>query len=245
MKKIYMILVAAFIALNVNAQVDVTFQVDLTEYLKTNKLTSVKIAGNFGAANAKAGSTAMVDWKPLEAPKFTNVGNVWSTKVTFPNASKGTELLFKFLNTGLTTNDGWGACGVEQECFDATTLPTPACTQGSGDFNRVLKIPTTATTICFKWGACAVCGKVNTQDLALDADVTIAPNPASGNAVLTIATEGVYNVDITTVTGQVVRNIQNVSGQAVIERDDLASGMYFVVIRNAAGKFQTQKLIFE
>ena len=242
MKKIYMILVAAFIALNVNAQVDVTFQVDLTEYLKTNKLATVKIAGAFGAANAKSGTTALVDWTPPSSPKFTNVGNnVWSTKITFPNASKGTELVFKYLNTA----DTWGACGVDQECFSAATLPTPACTQGSGDFNRVLKIPTTATTICFKWDACAACGKVNTQDLALDADVNIAPNPASGNAVLTIATEGVYNVDVTTVTGQVVRNIQNVTGQAVIERDNLAAGMYYVVIRNAAGKFQTQKLIFE
>lgn len=237
-----MILFAAFIALNVNAQVDVTFQVDMTDFLKVagNKLAGVGIAGNFAVANAKSGSTALVDWTPAAAPKFTNVGNVWSTKITFPNASKGTELLFKFIN-----GTAWGACGVDQECFSAATLPTPACTQGSGDFNRVLKIPTTATTICFKWDACAVCGKVNTQDLALDADVTIAPNPASGNAVLTIATEGVYNVDVTTVTGQVVRNIQNVTGQAVIERDNLAAGMYYVVIRNAAGKFQTQKLIFE
>jgi hypothetical protein len=243
MKKIYMILVAAFIALNVNAQVDVTFQVDMTDYLKVagNKLATIKIAGNFAAANAKAGAVAMVDWTPPATPKFTNVGNVWSTKITFPNASKGTELLFKFLNTA----DTWGACGVDQECFDATTLPTPACTQNAGDFNRVLKIPTAATTVCFKFNTCATCTKVNTQDLALDADVNIAPNPASGDALLTIATEGVYNVDVTTVTGQVVRNLQNVSGQAIIERDNLTSGMYFVVIRNAAGKFQTQKLIFE
>ncbi len=244
MKKIYMILFAAFIALNVNAQVDVTFQVDLTEYLKTNKLATVKIAGNFADANAKTGSTVIANWTPKDplTPKFTSVGNnVWSTKITFPNASKGTGLLFKFLNTPIE----WGECGIAQECFSAATLPTPACTQGTGDFNRVLKIPTAATTICFKWDACTACGKVNTQDLALDADVNIAPNPASGNAVLTIATEGVYNVDVTTVTGQVVRNIQNVTGQAVIERDNLAAGMYYVVIRNAAGKFQTQKLIFE
>ena len=246
MKKIYMILFAAFIALNVNAQVDVTFQVDMTDYLKVagNKLQTIKVAGTFGGTNAKSGTVALVDWTPPSTPKFavTATGkNIWSTKITFPNASKGTDLLFKFLNTA----DTWGACGIDQECFDATVANVDKCTQGTGDFNRLLKIPTANTTVCFKWNTCAACGSVNTQDLALDANVTVSPNPASESMLLTIATEGVYNVDVTTVTGQIVHSLQNVSGQAIIERNDLANGMYFLVIRNAAGKFQTQKVIFE
>ena len=241
-----MILFAAFIALNANAQVDVTFQVDMTDYLKVtgNKLQTIKVAGTFGGTNAKSGTVALVDWTPPSTPKFavTATGkNIWSTKITFPNASKGTDLFFKFLNTA----DTWGACGVDQECFDATVANVDKCTQNAGDFNRLLKIPTANTTVCFKWNTCAACGSVNTQDLALDADVTVSPNPATESMLLTIATEGVYNVDVTTVTGQIVHSLQNVSGQAVIERNDLANGMYFLVIRYAAGKFQTQKVIFE
>ncbi len=231
-------------ALNVNAQVDVTFQVDMTDYLKVvgNKLQTIKIAGTFGGTNAKSGTVALIDWNPPAAPKFTTPGkNIWTSKITFPNASKGTELLFKFLNTA----DTWGACGVDQECFDATVASVEKCTQGTGDFNRLLKIPTANTTVCFKWNTCAACTSVNTQDLALDADVTVSPNPATESMLLTIANEGVYNVDVTTVTGQIVHSLQNVSGQAIIERNNLANGMYFLVIRNAAGKFQTQKVIFE
>ena len=165
--------------------------------------------------------------------------NIYSTKITFPNSAKGADLLFKFLNTATT----WGGCGIEQECL-ATTAGT--CVDASnGDGNRKYKIPTAAATICFKWDACTACGKVGVDDLLLENNVTITPNPTSLDAVVSIEGNGVYTINVTNAVGQVVRTIQNVTNQAVIERDGLASGLHFVVIRNNEGKFQTKKLVIE
>jgi hypothetical protein len=58
-------------------------------------------------------------------------------------------------------------------------------------------------------------------------------------------TNEIFTVDVTSVTGQVVRTITNVTETAVIEKGNMTAGLYFVVIRNAAGKFSTQKLIIE
>jgi hypothetical protein len=243
MKKIYMFLLVAFLAVNASAQVDVTFQVDLTDYLKVagNKVSKVRVAGNFAAQVAKAGGVVMNDWDPPMSPAFTALANnVYSVKVTFPNAAKGADLLFKFLNTATT----WGACGIDQECMPITA---GTCMDASNaDGNRKLKIPTVATTICFKWDACTACGsKVGVNDSLLENDVTITPNPTSLNALVSIEGNDVYTINVTNAVGQVVRTIQNVSGQAIIEREGLSSGLHFVNIRNSEGKFQTKKLIIE
>lgn len=91
--------------------------------------------------------------------------------------------------------------------------------------------------------ACA--GTINTADVLLDAKVSVSPNPAMDAAVVTIQDNGVFNVELATSTGQVLSTLKNVTGQATIQRNNLAAGLYYVVIRNAEGKFQAQKLIFE
>jgi hypothetical protein len=84
-------------------------------------------------------------------------------------------------------------------------------------------------------------------DLKLDVKATLAPNPMEATTLLSInnTTNEIFTVDVTSVTGQVVRTITNVTDTAVIEKGNMTAGLYFVVIRNAAGKFSTQKLIVE
>jgi hypothetical protein len=238
MKKIYTLAIAVMAAFVMNAQVNVTFQVDLTDYLKIagNSLKTVKIAGTFGALNATSKGTALVDWAPPSSPVFTKVAgsaNTWQTVVTFPNPSKGQELLFKFMNTA----DTWGTCDVDQECF----VGMPYACNVAPDYNRVFKIPTTATVYGYKWNTCT--SITRTQELPLDAEVSITPNPAQDLAVLTIKGAGNYNVNVTTVAGQSVQSFDNVSSTVAIE--GLNAGLYFVTVRDAAGKSNTQKLIIE
>ena len=86
------------------------------------------------------------------------------------------------------------------------------------------------------------------QDLRSDVTVTTAPNPFKEFTYLTFSNpEGkVYSLNITNVTGQVVRSYSNITSSAVeIKRESLASGVYFAVLRNADGRFLTEKLIVE
>jgi hypothetical protein len=239
MKKIYTLVIAVMAAFVMNAQVNVTFQVDLTDYLKIagNTVKTVKIAGAFAGLNATAKGTAMADWKPEESPVFTKVAgtaNTWQAVVTFPNPSKGQELFYKYLNAAT-----WGACDVDQECF----VGMPYACNVAPDYNRVLKIPATAAVVGYKWNTCTSL-TVRTQELPLDAEVSITPNPAQDLAVLTIKGNGSnYNVNVTTVAGQSVQSFDNVSSSVAIE--GLNAGLYFVTVRDAAGKSSTQKLIIE
>ncbi len=240
MKKIYTLVIAVMAAFVMNAQVNVTFQVDMTDYLKIagNTLKTVKIAGAFLALNATSKGTAMGEWKPEESPVFTKVAgsaNTWQTVITFPNPSKGQDLVFKFLNTDAT----WGDCNIAQECMDAAST---ACSNQPKDDNRLIKIPTTAKIIGYKWGTCTSL-TVRTQELPLDAEVSITPNPAQDLALLAINGNGNYSVNVTTVAGQSVQSFDNVSSTLAIE--GLNAGLYFVTVRDAAGKSNTQKLIIE
>ncbi len=246
MKKFYFFTVALMATFMLNAQVNVTFQVDMTDYLKTAgySIRGVRIAGTFGTLGATSKGTAMSDWSPINSPAFTKVAgsaNTWEAKITFPNPAKGQELLFKFLNIASVVGAEWGDCDVDNECFEKKNAGP--CNQGLGDFNRVYKIPTAAAVYGYKWNTCT---SLTTRALDLDTDtqVSISPNPAADFSVVEI-TEGVgaYSIEVATVTGQSVQRFENITDKAIIE--GLDAGLYFVTIKNAEGKFQTQKLIIE
>lgn len=236
MKKIYIILgIAAAFATKSLAQVNVTFQVDLSGLT----VKTPKVAGTFGGLSATSKGVAIPDWDPTGSPVFTKVAgtaNTWQAVITFPNPSKGQELLFKFLNT----DNSWGACDVDQECFEGKAGD---CNQGSGDFNRVYKIPTSAAVYGYKFNTCT---KLVTRasDLALTDNINVYPNPS--NNFVNIEFEDLskkYNVELSTITGQTVKRFDNVDNRLTI--NDLESGIYFVKISDNEGKFQTQKLIIE
>ena len=115
MKKIYFFTLSMLCAFALHAQVQVTFQVDLTDYLAVagNTLKTVKIAGNFPVNNA----VNVPEWTPPGSPVFTDLGNnIWGTTISFAAAGVGKTLEFKFLNTA----DSWGDCNNQQECMPAS-----------------------------------------------------------------------------------------------------------------------------
>lgn len=84
------------------------------------------------------------------------------------------------------------------------------------------------------------------EDQLLNISTTVAPNPMEEFALLSInGAKEMYNVDITSVNGQVVRKYTNVSESLLIEKNDLSKGLYFIVIKNNENKFRTEKLIIE
>jgi Secretion system C-terminal sorting domain len=213
--------------------VSVTFAVDLTYYLDAgNTLETVKIAGNFGTNGA-----SLPDWSPPDAPVFTDMGDdIWSATIEFPAASAGQELEFKFLNTA----DSWGDCGLQQECMGEEDA---ACKAG-GD-NRLLVIPAENTDLCFTWETCLGCNVVATREF-IEIPMSIAPNPFSNQTIVSFNSELVNGqARLTSITGQVMK-IYAVNGpQLVIERDNLASGMYFLNVVTEDGMSAAQKLMVE
>ena len=215
--------------------VTVTFQVDLTYYLQTNTLETVKIAGNF----ADNGAIGVPNWAPPSGPAFTDMGNdVWSATIDFPVTSAGQELLYKFLNTA----DSWGDCGVQQECLPADA---GSCRQPGNDGNRIFTIPSADATVCFTWETCLGCNVVGTNEL-IELPMTLAPNPFSNKTVVTFNKSIVDGqVRLTSLTGQLVRTYRVNSPQLIIEKNGLTPGIYFLNVVTDAGTSVAQKLIVE
>ncbi len=215
--------------------VQVTFGVDMTYYLLDNPLTTVRIAGNF----ADIGAIGIPSWNPSNSPAFTHVGDdVWTTTIEFPISSAGQNLEFKFLNSP----DSWGDCHVHQECMDDEDA---ACKNPSND-NRLLVIPSSNEAICFTWESCLGCNVSGTEEAQSDVAMTVAPNPFSNRAVVTFK-NSVLNGKLTlsSVTGQVLRTYQVNGAQVVIEKDNLAPGVYFINVITESGISTAERLIVE
>ena len=144
---------------------------------------------------------------------------------------------------GLATGDV-----IAQYCFVLNQGPKDAANpwavkgddtkaDGTCDGDFFYTIPATGLPACL----------IGTNDLKLDVQATLSPNPMEQSTTLSInnTTNETFSVDVTSVTGQVVRTITNVTDNTTIEKGNLNAGLYFVVIRNAAGKFSTQKLIIQ
>jgi hypothetical protein len=236
MKKLYFLALGLlFLNLQASAQVEITFQVDLTNYLAAgNTLQTVKIAGNFGTN----GAIGVPDWTPPGGPAFTDLGNnVWSTTITFPATSVGNSLLYKFLNTA----DSWGACDVDQEC-----IVGGECTDGGNDGNRLLVIPGENTTLCYYFDECNVCGSTNTNETAAGNRVKIVPNPMSSTALVTFPKAMDRAVaTLSSATGQLVRSYTFSGTNLEIEKDGLQPGLYFLTIPSEAGRMAALKLVVQ
>lgn len=86
----------------------------------------------------------------------------------------------------------------------------------------------------------------STTDVELTNSLTVTPNPFSEKTVIsfTNANNQAYDITVTSITGQVVRQFQNVTGNAVeLERGNLQAGMYFVTFQAQNGKIATTKVV--
>ena len=86
------------------------------------------------------------------------------------------------------------------------------------------------------------------QDLRSEMSVRTAPNPFKDVTYITFdnAAGKTFSMSISDITGRVVRNINNITTDFVeIKRENLATGVYYAVLRDASGKFLTEKLVVQ
>jgi hypothetical protein len=245
MNKLYttFLSLAMLVGLSANAQVEVTFRVDVTNYKTTEaiKPEGIRIGGNFGDFGATtAGGNNLASWTPSDANSaMTQVGSsdIWEMVVIFDAAAAGSDLFYKFVNGDWGTNEGLAGsniaangCGVDD---------------GGGNINRKLVLPSANTTLTFCWDECeAVCNALSvTETPTAFEGIKVYPNPAKGMATVSFnALEaGNQTIEVVNAIGQrvILQNVENAAAgmfQYNLNLDGLSGGLYFVTVSNASGK---------
>jgi len=243
MKKMFTLLSALFIGAMATAQVTVTFQVDVTNYLASGVAldpTGIRVGGNFSTNGGQANGGPMADWSPTTATSaMTDMGNnVWQIVVDFPATAVDQTLLYKFINGNWGMNEGTdpantivaGGCGVDD---------------GSGNINRTMVIPGAATTVTYCWDACAASCSANLNDNAIS-NLVVAPNPANDLVTFNFnANTSTAEIVIFDLSGKVVATKSVVTGSenaVEISTSNLMAGSYLYQVK-AAGNVVTGKLM--
>lgn len=250
MKKIYTMISALALGalMQANAQVDVTFKVDITDYLaagNTLGANGIRIGGNFAdnAATLTDGN-AMVNWSPSnEFSAMTQEGttNIWSITVRYPDSAAANTQLYKFVNNDWGTNEGTSnskiaadGCGLDD---------------GGGNINRTLTIPAAGATYTFCWDQCSeTCSASSVKEVNTEIGMRIFPNPAADVATLEYALSKTasVNIEVFNALGQLVL-VNQLGKQSpgsfryVLPVDGLTNGIYFVKI-SAGSAVNTQRL---
>lgn len=231
MKKLYST-IALFIAISLGAmaQVNVTYTVDITEYLAGGTplgVNGIRIGGNFtdrGAANP--------NWTPSAAENgLTNVagGNIWSITITYPSTSIDSVQAFKFVNNDWGTNEGAAVlleCGVDD---------------GNGGANRTLVIPASDATYTASWDVCGELIVLSLNSFVTTTNLNVFPNPSNGIANLsyTLNKAGNTSVEVINTLGERV-SVENYGFQNAgnynytIGAENLAKGLYIVRLTNGS-----------
>lgn len=248
MKRFFTLLLSVLVAGAAFGQVNVTFKVDITEYLASGETLSadgMRIGGDFATNAAENGGAAMVDWTPSDANSaMSDEGsNVWAITVTFPAASVGNTQQFKFVNGDWGTNEG------------SSVLADDGCAldDGAGNINRQLVVPDADVTYMWCYDSCFMCdGSPALITTGLDAplaglsNIEVYPSPASSFALVSFEAEVQrdYNLTLTNTMGQVVASQPVLSNRVLLERNGLPAGMYFATLADAEGNSATVRVLF-
>jgi hypothetical protein len=214
---------------------DVTYKVDVTNYLAANTLAAngIRIGGNFGDNGSSTAS-----WTPSDPScAMTDEGNnIWAITVSYPVASLGATQLYKFVNGDWGSNEGTDP---------ANTIAVDSCgvDDGGGNINRTYALM--PGTVCYVWDACTACG-VSVAENAI-ANLTVAPNPASDVVNFSFEANNAATATVTLfdLTGKVVAT-QTVATSTVtiveMNTTALQAGSYIYNVV-AGDKIATGKLI--
>lgn len=165
-------------------------------------------------------------WNPAANRMYSFVTGIWE-HIAYVDSTVA-YAVFKYVNGNAWGND---------------EIVPGACAAG---FNRSLTVPkdTVLPTVCF--GSCSACLTSGTAS-AWEPGLEIYPNPASASTLIRLPNHfGDWTVTVMDQQGRMQRRFDGAGEQAIrLERDGLASGLYFVTVRDADGRSSTQKLILQ
>ncbi len=240
MKKIYLFLFVSLFTFSLTAQVDVTFQVDMSD--QTVSSAGVFVSGDW-MANASVGS----DW--------AEPGSVTEVQLTDDNGDDVYTLTVTLMNPGpyaykYSNGSGWpnGEAGGTDDNFQAD-LSACGVDNGFGGYNRTMDVPNEASyaLTAYKFNTCEESSIISsTEELVDFGAVTVRPNPFTSTATISFGNPNneVHNLLISDITGKTVATYNNIRGtQFEINRGELINGIYFATLQDEAGNAVTKKLM--
>jgi hypothetical protein len=244
MRKLYTMAAALLMASASFAQVNVTFKVDITDYLaagNTLGANGIRIGGNFtdlGATNP--------NWTPSDAANaMTQEGatNVWAITIAYPSTAVGQTQQYKFVNNDWGTNEGTDA---------ANTIGADGCgtDDGAGNVNRTLVVPDADVTFQFCWDRCLQCdgSPAGFEAVGSVVNFSVFPNPTAdvANVEFNVTTPSEVSIEVYNALGQrvAVNNLGDMlpgSYKQTLNMETAVAGIYFVKM-NVGGNSSTSRL---
>ncbi len=229
MKKFYFLCLFLSSTLFVQAQVQVTFSVDMNAEITAGTFDPaadlMRIGGDFQG------------WTPTDNQmEDADEDGVYTLTV---DLAADQAILYKFVINDWGTNE-FGEGAVAGDCN---------MDDGAGNVNRthtVVDNNGTDVLPTYIYNTCDLSSVVNVNNLTTITDLTIAPNPASDfiNINYSNANNTTHDILITSITGQVVKQFYSVAGNnQQVDVKDLSAGMYFVTFRNDKGEQGSEKFI--
>lgn len=222
------------------SQVNVTYQVDITNYLAggaTLDPTGIRVGGDF----TTQGST-VADWTPADAScAMTDMGNnIWSITVQYPMSSVGNTQSYKFVN---------GDWGMNEGTDPGSTIAIDGCgiDDGSGNINRQLAIPDSDMTYTFCWDSCFQCNgddPVASLENEVFAGLKVTPNPSVDYVNFDFGdVVGDVSIRIYDLSGKLVSAAETSVGTAEVFISDLQSGSYIYTLTTTSGASTSGKIV--
>jgi Secretion system C-terminal sorting domain len=250
MKKIYSLIIFALCAFSINAQVfsgatackkangEISIVFDVAKNCASTPAGSKDSLGKRTAIGFHSGADAWtkgVNWDAANAVQGKRMAGTSGATAKFhvtianPMAYYGTaatpvDIKFVFNDGPGTPATPWGYEG----------KATKADNSGCEDFLfTVATMPTCAASA---------------QDLRSSVNSKVAPNPFKERTFIMLdGGQGkVFNVNLTDNLGRTVRTYNNVTNETLeIQRGNLATGVYFAIIRDQDGRSLTEKLVVQ
>ena len=235
MKKILTMIALTGATLFTSAQVNVTYRVDITNYLSggaTLAANGMRIGGNFTDLG-----TTVAQWNPTDTTcAMTSLGNnIWSITVNYPSAQIGNSQLFKFVNGNWGTNEGTdpnntlvsGGCGVAD---------------AGGNINRSFTIPASDVTLTYCFDQCLQCDgsspTTGINQIKSISEISVYPNPSNDFVTFNfnLHKQGNLEVAIYDLNGRKVTATSSVmslgSNSVKFDVSNLEAGLYTYQIKS-------------
>ncbi len=205
------------------AKSDLTFEVDMATWGGSIDTAGVFLMGDF--TNWEAGAMKLT-------PKGAGI-----YEITLTDFCPG-GLFFKFVNG---TPDPGNNANQENAGLDSTC----AVPNGLGGWNRVyIRQDANPHTLKYIFDSC-VGATIGIGEEFSNEVIVISPNPISDYAVVKLSDKGLYNITVLDMAGRLVKTINNVNGQVIIEKGNLNAGIYIMMISDEHGAVNSSKFIIE
>ena len=200
---------------------NITFRVDMTD---ETPAATIYVMGDFTTPPYQGGAIPM-----------TLVGaGIYEATV---NGICPGKINYKYVNgpTNINTNEESFPDSTDRDCVEPN---------GIGGFNRFyIRTSADPVTLSYKFNTCLGGSSSGLNDLTI-AKAEVFPNPAQSTLNIRFADASSYKVDVLDLTGRVTNTISNARNSVVLQRGDLANGIYFVRLTSDKGTNEIVKVQF-